>query len=56
MIMKAKQEIKTSKSLGKNKNLHNAKVLKNVDENIFVCKQNDKDCWHRYSLAMGDSI
>ncbi len=47
--MKAKQEIKTSKSLGKNKNLHNAKVLKNVDKNNFVCKQHDKDWWHRYS-------
>jgi hypothetical protein len=54
--MKAKQEIKTSKSLGKNKNLHNAKVSNNKSENIFVCKQNDKDCWQRYSSAMGDCI
>jgi hypothetical protein len=48
--MKSKKEIKTSKILEKNEN------LKNSDENNFVCKQNDKDCWHRYSSAMGDCV
>lgn len=56
MIMKAKQEIKTSKSLAKRTNLQKAKVSNKKSENIFVCKQNDKECWHRYSSAMGDCV
>ena len=54
--MKSKKEIKTSKILEKNENLKNSKMSKNSDENNFVCKQNDKDCWHRYSSAMGDCV
>jgi len=56
MKMKSKKEIKTSKILEKNENLKNSKMSKNSDENNFVCKQNDKDCWHRYSSAMGDCV
>ncbi len=56
MKMKSKKEIKTSKILEKNENLKNSKLSKNSDENNFVCKQNDKDCWHRYSSAMGDCV
>ena len=56
MEMKSKKEIKTSKILEKNENLKNSKMSKNSDENNFVCKQNDKDCWHRYSSAMGDCV
>ncbi len=54
--MKAKQEIQTSKSLGKKRNIQKTKVSNNKSENIFVCIQNDKECWHRYSIAMGDCI
>ena len=54
--MKAKQEIKTSKSLAKRTNLQKAKVSNNKSENFFACKQNDKECWHRYSSAMGDCV
>jgi hypothetical protein len=54
--MKSKKEIKTSKSQGKKTDLQKTKVLKNLDENIYVCKQDDKDCWHRYSAAMGDCV
>ena len=56
MKMKLKKEIKTSKIIEKKATLQNAKKLKNIDENNFVCKQNDKDCWHRYSSAMGDCV
>jgi hypothetical protein len=56
MKMKSKKEIKTSKILEKNENLKNSEMSKNSDENNFVCKQNDKDCWHRYSSAMGDCV
>jgi hypothetical protein len=54
--MKSKKEIKTSKILEKNENLKNSKISENIDENNFVCKQNDKDCWHRYSSVMGDCV
>ena len=54
--MKSKKEIKTSKSQEKKTDLQKTKVLKNLDENIYVCKQDDKDCWHRYSFAMGDCV
>lgn len=54
--MKSKKEIKKSKCQGKKTGLQKTKVLKNTDENIFVCKQNDKDCWYRYSAAMGDCV
>ncbi len=56
MKMKSKKEVKTSKILEKNENLKNSKISENIDENNFVCKQNDKDCWHRYSSAMGDCV
>ena len=56
MKMKLKKEIKTSKIIEKKATLQNAKKLKNIDENNFVCRQNDKDCWHRYSSAMGDCV
>ena len=56
MKMKSKKEIKTSKILEKNENLKNSKISENIDENNFVCKQNDKDCWDRYSSAMGDCV
>jgi len=56
MKMKSKKEIKTSQILEKNENLKNSEMSKNSDENNFVCKQNDKDCWHRYSSAMGDCV
>ena len=57
MKMKSKKEIKASKIL---ENKENLKMSKNIDENNnennFVCKHNDKDCWHRYSSAMGDCV
>ena len=56
MKMKSKKEIKTSKILEKNENLENSNMSKNIDENNFVCEHNDKDCWHRYSSAMGDCV
>jgi hypothetical protein len=54
--MKSKNEIKISGILEKNANLKTAKVSENIDENVFTCKQNDKDCWHRYYAAMGDCV
>lgn len=54
--MKSKTEIKVTRILEKKENLQNAEVYKNIDENTFVCNQNDKDCWHRYYSAMGDCI
>ena len=54
--MKSKTEIKISRILEKKANLKNVKVSMNIDENIFVCKLNDKDCWHRYSSALGDCV
>jgi hypothetical protein len=54
--MKSKIEVKVSEFLETKANLQNAKVSENIDENIFVCEQNDKDCWHRYSSAMGDCV
>jgi hypothetical protein len=60
MKMKSKKEIKPSKILEKNENLKNSNMSKNMDENNdesnFVCEHNDKDCWHRYSSAMGDCV
>jgi hypothetical protein len=56
MKMNSKIEIRTSGILEKEVELQNAKVAENIDENIFVCKQNDQDCWHRYSSAMGDCV
>jgi hypothetical protein len=57
MEMKSKKEIKTSKILEKNED---SKISNNIDENndenYLVCKHNDKDCWHRYSSAMGDCV
>ena len=54
--MKSKTEIKVSKILETNTNSQIAKLSKNVDENTFVCAQNDKDCWHRYLSAMSDCV
>lgn len=54
--MKSEQEIEISRILEKKTNLQNVKASENLDENIFVCKQDDKDCWHRYSSAMGDCV
>ena len=58
--MKSKKEIKPSKILEKNENLKNSNMSKNMDENNdesnFVCEHNDKDCWQRYSSAMGDCV
>lgn len=54
--MKSKNEIKISRVLEKKACLKNAKVPENKDESIFVCKQNDNDCWHRYYSAFGDCV
>jgi len=54
--MKSKTEVKVSRIVETKENLQIAKVSKNIDENIFVCKLNDQDCWHRYSSAMGDCV
>lgn len=54
--MKSTNEIETSRILETKVNVPNVKESKNIDENILVCKQNDKDCWHRYSSAMGDCV
>jgi hypothetical protein len=54
--MKSNKEIKTYKILEKKTGIKDIKVLKKIDENIFVCKLNDHACWQRYSLAMGDCI
>lgn len=54
--MNSKTEIKVSGILEKNANLQNAQVLKATEESIFVCDQNDKDCWYRYLSAMGDCV
>lgn len=56
MKMESKKEIKTFKILEKKINIKNSKVSKKIDESNFVCKQNDKKCWHRYSSAMGDCV
>jgi hypothetical protein len=54
--MKSKAEIKASGVLETNANLQITKMSKNIDENTFVCAQNDKDCWYRYLSAMGDCV
>jgi hypothetical protein len=54
--MKSKNQIKMSRVLEKQANLKTAKVTENIDENIFVCKQNDEACWHRYYSVMGDCV
>jgi len=54
--MKSTNEIEISRILEKKVNVQNVKESKNIDENILVCQQNDKDCWHRYSSAMGDCV
>ena len=57
MKMKSKKEIKASKILENKENLKMSKNIdENNDENNLVCKHNDKDCWHRYSSAMGDCV
>jgi hypothetical protein len=45
MEMKSKKEIKVPGILETKANLQSTKLSKNIDENISVCKQNDKDCW-----------
>ena len=54
--MKSTVEVKVSGILETKTNLQNAKIPEHVNEDISVCKQNDKDCWHRYSSAMGDCV
>lgn len=54
--MKSKKEIKVPSILETKENLQNAKESENIEKNNFVCEQNDKDCWHRYSSAMGDCV
>ena len=54
--MKSNNKIKISRILEKEENLQNPKASKNLDDNTFECAQNDKDCWHRYSSAMGDCV
>ena len=54
--MKSNNQIKMSRVLEKQANLKTAKVSKNKDENIFVCKQYDNECWQRYYSAIGDCV
>jgi hypothetical protein len=54
--MKSKKENKTSKILEKKRNKLNIENSKSLDNKNFICNKNDKDCWHRYSSAMGDCI
>ncbi len=54
--MKLKTEIKVSGILETNANLQIPKLSNNIDENTFVCAQNDKGCWLRYLSAMGDCV
>ena len=58
MNSKSRQQVKASQKLKTLKAPEDAqaKVLKTTDGDIFVCKQGDKACWHRYSSAMGDCI
>jgi len=50
--LKASQKLATLKAPVNSK----AKVLRTSDGDVFVCKQGDKACWHRYSSAMGDCV
>ncbi len=50
--LKASQKISTLKAPDDSK----VKVLRTSDGDVFVCKQGDKACWHRYSSAMGDCV
>lgn len=54
--MKSKEQFKISKVLEKKASVKNAKVPENKDENIFVCKQYDNECWQRYYSAIGDCV
>jgi hypothetical protein len=54
--MKSSNETTPSNNLEKKTILQDAKVLRTTDEDIFVCEQGDKACWHRYSSAMGDCV
>jgi hypothetical protein len=54
--MKSKNEIKISRVTENKASVKNAKVPENKDENIFVCKQYDNECWQRYYSAMGDCV
>jgi hypothetical protein len=51
-LLKASQKLATLKAPDNSK----AKVLRTSDGDVFVCKQGDKACWHRYSSAMGDCV
>ena len=50
--LKASQKPATLKAPDDSK----VKVLRTSDGDVFVCKQGDKACWHRYSSAMGDCV
>jgi hypothetical protein len=50
--LKASQKLATLKAPDDSK----VKVLRTSDGDVFVCKQGDKACWHRYSSAMGDCV
>jgi hypothetical protein len=54
--MKSNDQIEISRVLEKKASVKNAKVLENKDENIFVCKQYDNECWQRYYSAIGDCV
>ncbi|GDX54451.1 hypothetical protein LBMAG28_09250 [Methylophilaceae bacterium] len=58
MPSKSRQQLKASQKLATLKAPDNskAKVLRTSDGDVFVCKQGDKACWHRYSSAMGDCV
>ncbi len=58
MPSKSRQQLKASQKLATVKAPDNskAKVLRTSDGDVFVCKQGDKACWHRYSSAMGDCV
>ena len=58
MLTKSRQLVKASRKLKTLKTPEDSqvKVLRTTDGDVFVCKQGDKACWHRYSSAMGDCV
>ena len=55
MPSKTRQQVKASQRL-KTPEDSQVKVLRTTDGDVFVCKQGDKACWHRYSSAKGDCV
>lgn len=49
-IVKASQKLKTHKASKKTQ----LKVSKTTDGYVFVCKEGDTVCWHRWMSAMTD--